>query len=438
MRLWDPVTGNQHLVIRGHSGINSPFVSSLCAVSLRHDITLLATGAKRCGDATVKLWDPATGEQLGVFKKHWASVLSACTVQLPGQSILVASAGTEGVRLWDPNTGNEHVFLEVDPFREGMVDALCTVPLSYGTVLLAGGIRTPGATTTGPYGYGTWPAAKSAPSQDRNMVRSRHCARSRCWTALLCSPPVTVTNGPYGRWDPATGDQRATLEGHQGSVRALCTVPLPDGTILLASGSYDRTVRLWEPVVGSLRGPAQSRPPVRAVCTVPLRGTTLLASGDRTVQLRDPATGEPRTVLRGLGGIVRALCAVPLPDGTTLLASASGGRVVRLWDPDSGKRQTLLEGHSGSVNALCAVTMPDGMPVLASGDSRGAVHLWETDTGQQRAVLDVGRGSVRALCTASLPHEISLLASGSTDRTVCLWDLATGEQRGILEGHRGR
>ena len=437
VRLWDPVTGNQHLVIRGHSGINSPFVSSLCAVSLRHDITLLATGAKRCGDATVKLWDPATGEQLGVFKKHWASVLSACTVQLPGQSILVASAGTEGVRLWDPNTGNEHVFLEVDPFREGMVDALCTVPLSDGTVLLAGGIRR----SRGNHNrtIRLWDLASG---KERAFAGSQYgSVEALCAVPLLDGVTLLATSDGDERtirlWDPATGDQRATLEGHQGSVRALCTVPLPDGTILLASGSYDRTVRLWEPVVGSLRGPAQSRPPVRAVCTVPLRGTTLLASGDRTVQLRDPATGEPRTVLRGLGGIVRALCAVPLPDGTTLLASASGGRVVRLWDPDSGKRQTLLEGHSGSVNALCAVTMPDGMPVLASGDSRGAVHLWETDTGQQRAVLDVGRGSVRALCTASLPDGTPLLASGSTDRTVCLWDLATGEQRGILEGHRG-
>jgi WD40 repeat protein len=43
-------------------------------------------------------------------------------------------------------------------------------------------------------------------------------------------------------WDVATGQETATLTGHTESIRVLAYAP--DGRTL-ASGSYDRTVRLW-------------------------------------------------------------------------------------------------------------------------------------------------------------------------------------------------
>ena len=50
-------------------------------------------------------------------------------------------------------------------------------------------------------------------------------------------------------WDPATGEQRAVLEGHQGGVNGVCAVTV-NGRDLLASGGEDGTVRIWDPATG--------------------------------------------------------------------------------------------------------------------------------------------------------------------------------------------
>jgi hypothetical protein len=88
-------------------------------------------------------------------------------------------------------------------------------------------------------------------------------------------------------------------------------------------------------------------------------------------------SGTSHRELTGHTGWVWAVAAVPLADGTTLLASAGADRTVRLWDPLSGAARGELSGHTGSVWAVAAVPLADGTTLLASAGADRAIFLWE-------------------------------------------------------------
>ena len=98
---------------------------------------------------------------------------------------------------------------------------------------------------------------------------------------------------------------------------------------------------------------------------------SMLASGshDQVICLWDVETGELQNTLTG--HTHRVLSVVYSPDGTTL-ASASWDNTVRLWDAATGELQNTLTGHTGSVDDVAY--SPDGT-VLASASWDNTIRL---------------------------------------------------------------
>jgi WD40 repeat protein len=98
----------------------------------------------------------------------------------------------------------------------------------------------------------------------------------------------------------------------------------PDGA-LLASGSADDTVRLWNTATGTAIKTLEGYR-VRSVAFSP-DGVLLASNSGKTVRLWDTMTGVAVKTLEGHTRVVRSV--VFSPDGA-LLASSSEGKTVRL------------------------------------------------------------------------------------------------------------
>ena len=84
------------------------------------------------------------------------------------------------------------------------------------------------------------------------------------------------------------------LEGHQASVTSLAALEI-DGSLALASGSYDNTIRLWNTRTGKvLRVLEGHKAPATSLAALEIDGSLALASGsdDNTIRLWDARTGE--------------------------------------------------------------------------------------------------------------------------------------------------
>jgi WD40 repeat protein len=101
-------------------------------------------------------------------------------------------------------------------------------------------------------------------------------------------------------WDPFTGDACGTLTGYQERVaaRAVCAFTL-DAAPLLACAD-GQTIRIQDPITRTVRHALTGHTSrVLVICAFVLIDTTYLASGsdDRTVRIWDPARDTPTLVI---------------------------------------------------------------------------------------------------------------------------------------------
>lgn len=110
----------------------------------------------------------------------------------------------------------------------------------------------------------------------------------------------------------------------------------------------------------------------------------LLASGshDSTVRLWDVATGGLKQTFEGHWSSAQSIAFSP---DSRLLASGSNDKAVRLWDTATGVLQQTLEGHTAPVQS---VTFSSNGRLLASGSYDNTVRLWATATGVLQETLD--------------------------------------------------
>ncbi|MHA2297264.1 MAG: serine hydrolase [Candidatus Hodarchaeales archaeon] len=225
----------------------------------------------------------------------------------------------------------------------------------------------------------------------------------------------------------------------------------PDGEILASSGwyelrnpsgSYDRysRIKLWDVASGSLLQTLVGENQTFWEISFSPDGKTLAVGGLKDeygfIKFWNVTSGEE---LNDITGHNEEVYSVDFsPDGT-MISSGSGDSTTKLWDVNSG---SLLHTFNQDDVILSVAFSPDGT-LLASGGYSTAVQLW--DVTSRSLFLDLTGQDYRVWSLTFSPDG-SMLASGSGDRyvyprlpmhetSIKLWDLNSGVEEDTLMGH---
>ncbi|NJK38634.1 MAG: protein kinase [Oscillatoriales cyanobacterium RM2_1_1] len=264
--------------------------------------------------------------------------------------------------------------------------------------------------------------------------------------AFSQTPQITLLQPPVQ--SPVPWTLIKCLKGHMASVETMAIGP---GGYLLASGSRDQTIHLWNLKTGQLLHRFLGHHNTVKSVTISPDGRRLVSGSlDRTIlawnlnfrRMADQFFSHSGSPYSHRCGAIYAVAYSP--DGK-LVASGSADHSIKLWNQRNGELLCRLREHLDIVLSIAFVPFsreeqpgkldvdsPPFTSLFASGGADGLIKIWKFGDFNSLQTL---RGHQDAVYSLAFSPNQEILVSGSGDRTIKLWHVQTGELLQTLTGH---
>jgi len=263
---------------------------------------------------------------------------------------------------------------------------------------------------------------------DQTKIRVLEGHSAPVYSAEFVDNGTKVATGSHDRtvkiWDAATGALQSTLLGHRDWVWALAAHPTRN---ILASGSFDGDVRLWDVSTGQILNTITIG---ARVWSLAFRsdGSKIVVGFEGGISIIDVETGTIDVTTNVPGDPV--LCVAYTPLDAKILAAEGSSATLR--DPATlASVDRRFSGHQGFVYA--AAMSPDGTTIATASADR-TVRTWNATTGAQIASSETGLGSYLDVEFNASGAQL-LVANG--DGTAKFLETSTLRRLNSLAGHNG-
>lgn len=199
---------------------------------------------------------------------------------------------------------------------------------------------------------------------------------------LLAFGILLVSGALQGQ--PPAADVIAVLKGHADTVDAVALSP--DGS-MIATGSFDKTIRLWDMAGKELRifGGTQGHTGQVLAVAFNAKGDQLASGGaDNTAKIWDIPTSVPGKTFAHSGAVTKITVAA---DGKTFALAGADG-VIKLFPQGEEKGALELKGHTG---AVLGIGFAQNNTSLVSIGADKTIRFWNPADG--KAISTYGAGT---------------------------------------------
>ncbi|MGB7708895.1 MAG: WD40 repeat domain-containing serine/threonine-protein kinase [Microcoleus sp.] len=224
-------------------------------------------------------------------------------------------------------------------------------------------------------------------------------------------------------WDLATGKSIRTFEGDSSTIWSVAFDS--NGTRLVTGTGFWR-VMLWDMKTGQSIRSLDHAASVWSVAISHDGQLIASGSGDKTTKIWDAENGR---LIHNLPDHTDFVYSVAFSPDDKTLVSASKDNKITIVDVATGRLLKTVDGHADQVRSVAI--SPDGQ-TLVSGSYDESIKIWNLETGELIRSL---KGHSDDIVSVAISPDGQFIASGSKDKTIKIWDLATGELLNTLTGH---